>query len=210
VFVPEQYSARAIDGNVIDIRRFPLTSPHGGYRPAAHVRRPARPARLMSSAGLAPGQIRGRVVDVNDAVIPGATVEIRVGNYIASIVSDLTGGFTFSGVPHGSVELSAALMGFATQRTSFSFDGSPRQIEMTLEVGRLEETVTVTGAAPVIDASTSARFSAPSQNVVNLQARAAGVLPIRVDVPRAGVSHEFVKPLVVGSSPEVRLRYKRN
>ena len=28
--------------------------------------------------------------------------------------------------------------------------------------------------------------------------RAAGVLPIRVDVPRAGVSHEFIKPLVVG------------
>jgi hypothetical protein len=43
-----------------------------------------------------------------------------------------------------------------------------------------------------------------------LQARAAGVLPIRVDVPRAGISHEFVKPLVVGESAMVRLRYKRN
>ena len=51
---------------------------------------------------------------------------------------------------------------------------------------------------------------APSQNVVNLQQRAAGVLPIRVDVPRAGISHEFVKPLVVGDSPTVTLRYKRN
>jgi hypothetical protein len=36
------------------------------------------------------------------------------------------------------------------------------------------------------------------------------VLPIRVDVPRAGVSHEFVKPLVVGSIPTLRMRYKRN
>jgi 2-polyprenyl-3-methyl-5-hydroxy-6-metoxy-1,4-benzoquinol methylase len=33
--------------------------------------------------------------------------------------------------------------------------------------------------------------------VVNLQRRAAGVLPVRVDVPRAGTSHQFVKPLVV-------------
>jgi len=50
----------------------------------------------------------------------------------------------------------------------------------------------------------------PSQNVVNLQARAAGVLPIRVEVPRAGVSHAFVKPLVVGAETTVTLRYKRN
>ena len=42
----------------------------------------------------------------------------------------------------------------------------------------------------------------PSQNVVNLQARAAGVLPIRVDVPRAGVSHQFIKPLVVGTEAD--------
>ena len=49
----------------------------------------------------------------------------------------------------------------------------------------------------------------PSQNVVNLQARAAGVLPIRVDVPRAGVSHQFIKPLVVGTEATVTLRYKR-
>ena len=45
---------------------------------------------------------------------------------------------------------------------------------------------------------------------INLQQRAAGVLPIRVDVPRAGVSHEFIKPLVVGAEATVTLRYKRN
>ena len=49
----------------------------------------------------------------------------------------------------------------------------------------------------------------PSQNVVNLQARAAGVLPIRVDVPRAGVSHQFIKPLVINTEPVVKFRYKR-
>ena len=27
--------------------------------------------------------------------------------------------------------------------------------------------------------------------------------------PRAGVSHEFIKPLVVGAEPTVTLRYKR-
>ena len=209
VFVPEQYSARAIDGNVIDIRRFPLTSAHSGYQPAANVRRSNRPAYLTSAAGLLPGQIRGRVSDLQ-SMLPGTTVEIRVGNYIASTVTDAKGEFTFSGVPHGAVELSAMLVGFATQRTTFDFDGSPRRVEISLEVGSVQEAVAVSGTAAIADTSSTQKSQAPSQNVVNLQARAAGVLPIRVDVPRAGISHEFVKPLVVGAAPTVRMRYKRN
>jgi len=50
---------------------------------------------------------------------------------------------------------------------------------------------------------------APSQNVVELQRRASGVLPVRVDIPRAGTSHQFVKPLVVDQETTVKLRYKR-
>ena len=61
----------------------------------------------------------------------------------------------------------------------------------------------------MIERAAKRRQSPPSQNVVNLQARAAGVLPIRVDVPRAGVSHQFIKPLVVGAEATVTLRYKR-
>ena len=53
------------------------------------------------------------------------------------------------------------------------------------------------------------KAAAPSQNVINLQRRAAGVLPVRVDVPRAGVSHQFVKPLVVDQETVVSLKYKR-
>jgi len=48
----------------------------------------------------------------------------------------------------------------------------------------------------------------PSSNVVNLQRRTAGVLPIRVDVPKAGTSLQFVKPLVVDQEVVVKLRYK--
>ena len=49
----------------------------------------------------------------------------------------------------------------------------------------------------------------PSQNVVDLQRKATGVLPVRIDVPRAGTSHQFIKPLVVDQETVVRLRYKR-
>jgi hypothetical protein len=66
--------------------------------------------------------------------------------------------------------------------------------------GGVAETITVAGETP---------DRGPSQNVINLQQRAAGVLPIPVDVPRAGTSHQFVKPLVVDQEAVVILRYER-
>ena len=74
----------------------------------------------------------------------------------------------------------------------------------------IQEAITVAGQSGLKDERDGPPPAAPSQNVVNLQQRAAGVLPIRVDVPRAGVSHQFIKPLVVGDQASVTLRYKRN
>jgi hypothetical protein len=50
---------------------------------------------------------------------------------------------------------------------------------------------------------------APSQNVVNLQRKVAGVLPVRVDVPRTGTAYRFVRPLVLNEETSVSFRYKR-
>jgi hypothetical protein len=47
-----------------------------------------------------------------------------------------------------------------------------------------------------------------SVNVQNLQKRAAGVLPVRLDVPRAGRAHTFVRPLVMDEETRVSFRYK--
>ena len=74
--------------------------------------------------------------------------------------------------------------------------------------GRLEETITVAAEALRVDVQ-KAVATPPSQNVVDLQRKATGVLPVRIDVPRAGTSHQFIKPLVVDQETVVRLRYKR-
>jgi hypothetical protein len=50
---------------------------------------------------------------------------------------------------------------------------------------------------------------APSVNVQSLQRRAAGVLPVRIDVPRAGTSYRFVKPLVIDEEATVSFRYRQ-
>jgi len=55
----------------------------------------------------------------------------------------------------------------------------------------------------------AAQAAAPSANVQSLQRRAAGVLPVRIDVPRAGTSHRFVRPLVVDEDTIVQFRYQR-
>jgi hypothetical protein len=118
------------------------------------------------------------------------------------------GRFVIANVPAGQVTATAALLGFESASTEFLYDERPMQLEFQLQVGTLTETITVSGESPV---GTSRRPVAapPSQNVINLQRRTSGVLPIPVDVPRAGTSHLFVKPLVVDQETTITLRYKR-
>jgi hypothetical protein len=47
-----------------------------------------------------------------------------------------------------------------------------------------------------------------SANVANLQRRVAGVLPIRVDVPKAGNSYRFVRALVVDEETRLTFSYR--
>ena len=47
-----------------------------------------------------------------------------------------------------------------------------------------------------------------SANVLNLQKRVAGVLPVPIDVPRAGTSFSFVRPLVLDEETKVTFSYK--
>jgi hypothetical protein len=212
VFVPEQYKARAVDGNMIDAKRFWNAGDSRGYRPVVYSPPVLEAAKVVAPIGVLNGQIRGTVLDNHHGVIPGVTVRLNVGYYEAATVSDERGSFTFSGVPVGDAIITTELPGFNASAVALPYDGSPRRIEVTMEVGTLTETITVTAQATLVDRRAEVEPPAmpPSQNVVNLQARAAGVLPIRVDVPRAGVSHQFTKPLVVNTEATVKLRYKRN
>jgi len=168
-----------------------------------------------------PGEIRGHVADASGAVLPGVTIELGVDEFRRSTTTDSSGTYVLSGVPDGKVTMTATLTGFETQRRQLSFDQRPVQVDFRLRVGSITETVSVSGETPrtattfdVRDSLKKSEESAqrlvePSQNVINLQRRAAGVLPVRIDVPRAGTSHRFVRPLVVDQETVVALRYKR-
>jgi hypothetical protein len=199
----------------------------GGVAGGTAERPPAASTTVVS--GGARGEIRGRAADGSGAVLPGVVVELSTAQGRGTVVSDANGAFTFFNVPVGKATLTASLTGFSTQRIELSIDQTTVDAGFTLRVGRLEETVTVSAERPLIDtqsATQTVRFGnddfdarksvepehrlvQPSQNVINLQKRAAGVLPVRVDVPRAGTSFRFVRPLVVDQETVVGFRYKR-
>ena len=118
------------------------------------------------------------------------------------------------------------------------YDQRPRQVDFEMAVGAITESVNVAAEAPILDMKSSEtgqtfttgqqsgsgtrtrdevirresraqELQQPSVNVQNLQRRAAGVLPVRIDVPRAGSSHRFVKPLVIDEETMVSFRYRR-
>jgi len=74
-----------------------------------------------------------------------------------------------------------------------------------------------TRSSPTESAGTESRPSAkqialqPTQasaNVANLQKRVAGVLPIPIDVPKAGNSYRFIRPLVVDEETKLTFAYR--
>jgi len=168
------------------------------------------------------GQINGRVTDQTGVPLPGVTVTLESGGRRQTAVTDATGTYLLFNVPSGRISLSGALQGFVTTRRAVQFDQRGQQVNMTLAVGGVSETVTVTADTPLIqtqqstidkvtrnDPQNKKAEEAPSLNVQNLQRRASGVLPVRMEVPRAGTSRRFVKPLVIDEEPSVTFRYKR-
>jgi hypothetical protein len=65
----------------------------------------------------------------------------------------------------------------------------------------------VPATAPGLMAPGAANQQA-SANVMNLQRRVAGVLPVAIDVPRAGTSFSFVRPLVLDEETKVTFSYR--
>jgi len=240
LFMPDRYRVDRFDGNMLAADLFEHATMTGagqgigsavgpgfaGGAGGGYARRP--PMTAM------PGQIVGRIVDLTGVPVPGATVTVAGGGQRQQVITDASGTYALSGLPSGPLVVESQMSGFQTVRRSVVFDQRPRQLDMTMQVGGVAETVTVTAEAPVIETRTAevggtfriddtrdalqqraqsdkARQAdnTPSVNVQNLQRRAAGVLPVRMEVPRAGTSHRFVKPLVIDEATVVSFRYRR-
>src|SRR5687767_14464725 len=99
--------------------------------------------------------LRGRVIDQQGAVLPGVTILVRHqdSGLFREAVSSSDGSFLMSGMTPGVYEVSAELASFKKylQRDVRLEVGRATQIELKLEVGGLEEAVTVSAEAPLVD-----------------------------------------------------------
>src|ERR1700720_3033843 len=109
------------------------------------------------------GTISGVVQDTSGAVIGGATVTVRnVDTGIATtITSDVGGRYVVPNLTVGNYEVRGQQAGFRTEiRSGITLTvGREEVINLTLNVGQVADTVTVTAEAPVIETTTAAMSS---------------------------------------------------
>ncbi|MGB6597647.1 MAG: hypothetical protein WBE70_11035 [Candidatus Acidiferrum sp.] len=118
----------------------------------------------------------------------------------------------------GRVKIIAGMQGFKTTARNVNYDANyPTSYNFALQLGSVTESVEVTSKDEERESqrierdlkkNKEAAANTASTNVLNLQQRVAGVLPVRVDVPRAGHSYEFVRPLVLDEETKITFTYK--
>ena len=106
------------------------------------------------------GTIAGAVRDTSGAVMPGVTVEVASPALIEKVraaVTDGSGQYTVINLPVGTYNVTFTLPGFNTvKREGIQLPANfTATINAELNVGTLEETITVSGASPTVDLRSS-------------------------------------------------------
>jgi hypothetical protein len=105
---------------------------------------------------LAQGSITGVVRDPSGAILPGVSIEASSPALIEktrSAVTDSAGQYRIVDLPPGTYDVLFSLSGFKTvRREGIIIQGTfAAQVSAELQVGTLEESVTVTGDSPTVD-----------------------------------------------------------
>src|SRR4051794_23216790 len=116
----------------------------------------ARPTAVRASG------ISGTVKDATGAVLPGVTVEAASAALIErvrSVITDDRGAYQLVDLRPGSYTVTFSLPGFSTvKREGIDLPSDfTATVNADLRVGALEETVTVSGASPVVDVQSAGK-----------------------------------------------------
>jgi hypothetical protein len=118
---------------------------------------------LFSTAARAQGSIAGAVKDPSGAVLPGVTVEVASPAMIEqsrTAVTDSSGNYRITDLPPGTYSVTFTLTGFkSVRREGIIIQGTfNAPVSPVLEVGALEETITVSGTPTVDVSNNTAQF----------------------------------------------------
>src|SRR2546426_970798 len=103
----------------------------------------------------ATAELNGRVTDDSGAVLPGVTVTATQTDtaFMRTVVTDSNGTYSMPNLPTGPYRLEMSLQGFKSYvQTGIVLQvGATPTINAVLAVGNVEETISVEGAAPLVD-----------------------------------------------------------
>ena len=122
-------------------------------------------------AQVSTGTIAGVIEDSGGAVLPGVSVSLTSERLISGTVTRVTdenGAYRFDRLPPGSYALKFELSGFRTVErrdivVSASFTAT---VNLKLEVGALQETITVAGESPAVDVKSNLQQTVMGQAIL--------------------------------------------
>lgn len=127
---------------------------------------------LVPIAATAQSTISGLVKDTTGAVLPGVSVEASSPVLIEkarSVVTDEQGRYSIVDLRPGIYKVVFTLQGFSTlQRDGIELPANfNSSVNVELKVGALEETVTVSGASPIVDVQSSQKTVSLTREVLD-------------------------------------------
>jgi hypothetical protein len=150
------------------------------------------PARAQVTTGVVTGTVR----DDQGAVVPGAAValiSVARGTRVADTHTSENGDFVFPNVTADTYVVEVALQGFRTvRREGVNVSPGDRVVvpPLTLSIGGLNETVTVAGDSPLIQAASGERsFTVATESVKNLPFANRNFAAVATLVPGVGGSN---------------------
>jgi hypothetical protein len=225
VFLPEQYKVKDFGGDVLAADLVPPAFVESNVGATNELMQEAAPVAgnfNFRMESLLPGQLGGGVLDQSGAVIGNAHVTVTSSEtgYKMNAATTAEGLWRVFGAPSGRLKIRIDSPGFKSMVRDVIYDANrPGPFNTVLQVGSVSETVEVSAVAVGTNydyekeqreakKQAQAAQNAPSSNVLNLQRRVAGVLPVAIEVPHAGTAFHFVRPLVVNEETKVTFTYK--
>ena len=126
---------------------------------------PAQPSPRAAEPAPARGSLAGTVEDPSGARVPNCAVTARnrSGGSVADAVSDLAGNYKFPSLPpnHYSIEFKAGGFALRTMYVEIA-PGKPARLDVTLDLGQITESLTVTAQKPATPAASASAYSSSS------------------------------------------------
>jgi hypothetical protein len=166
---------------------------------------------LLPALALAQASITGVVRDSSGAVLPGVTVEAASPALLEKVrvsTTDGNGQYRITELRPGPYSVTFTLPGFSiVKRDGINLTGAfTASVDAELRVGALEETITVTGEAPIVDVQSTTRQRVMDSEAISTLPTGRNMFNLGVLIPGISISTGGLANQDVGGAlgPETR------